>query len=81
MGEITEKTVDIDSILNNDSMFVLKGGKAVNTTVNEYGAFHLAFRAQGTDDSRDTLKEPWGVVSEWPMARESRVHQAFRGEV
>lgn len=45
------------------------------------GAFHLAFRAQGTDDSRDTLKEPWGVVSEWPVARESRVHQASWGEV
>jgi len=32
----------IDEILNNDSMFVLKGGKAVNTTVNEYGSMYVS---------------------------------------
>ncbi len=29
-------------VLNNDSMFVLKGGKAVNTTVNEYGSMYVS---------------------------------------
>ena len=32
----------IDEILNNDSMFVLKGGKAVNTTINEYGSMYVS---------------------------------------
>ena len=33
---------DNDSILNNDSMFVLKGGTATKTTVNEYGSMYVS---------------------------------------
>ena len=46
------------------------------------GAFHLAFRAQGTDDSRDTLRSPggWSVSGLWPGRAECTRPSGERSE-
>ncbi len=40
--DVTKGVTSSYLVLNNDSMFVLKGGKAVNTTVNEYGSMYVS---------------------------------------